>query len=113
MSLGFSAPSILLASIRTMSVHKPLHKCLDIRNLKASFTTVGSVRYTRYRVQRFTHESVGCGGRLSNAIIARIGTQSREAQAVGIQKGEESGSGGEEAGVRRMETKWEVETLAD
>jgi hypothetical protein len=68
------------------------------------------VRYTRYRVQRVTHESV------SDAINARIETQSREAQAFGIQKVEESGSEDRRQGLeerRRSGKVSELETLAD
>jgi hypothetical protein len=57
--------------------------------------------------ESYSRVCVGCGRRPSNAINARIATQSREAQAFGIQKVEESGSGGEKAGVGRKEKKWE------
>jgi hypothetical protein len=89
--------------VHITSAQLPRYKKLQFKLYKGR---IGEV-YNLQGSETYSRVCVGGGRRLSNAINARIATQSREAQAFGIQKVEESGSGGEKAGVGRKEKKWE------
>jgi hypothetical protein len=74
--------------VHITSAQLPRYKKLQFKLYKGR---IGEV-YNLQGSETYSRVCVGGGRRLSNAINARIATQSREAQASGIQEVEESGS---------------------